>query len=182
MNSSEEGAASFSDFMSDLEGQVMDLMKATNKAPTDAWQSWVAFSSAIDWKETWIVSLLSFHAVIFLLIILTRKRLGVQSAIFFFISIIVRMSERINSYCAIHWQEFSTQNYFDKNGLFAGVFLAAPLLMMCLLMLVSASQMEPLILSDGNLLFRLLLNESNFNTLMTFLFYSLIFWPKRHLP
>jgi transmembrane protein 18 len=140
MNASEDEDAhemGFSDFMSDLEGQVKDLMKKTNKAPTDAYQGWVAFSSAIDWKETWIVSLLTFHVLLFILIVVTRKRLGVQSCIFFFISILVRLAERINTYCSSHWQDFSTQNYFDKNGIFAGVLFSAPLLAMCLMMLVS---------------------------------------------
>ena len=136
MNNSDEGPGTFSEFMSEMEGKVMDMMKATNKAPADAYGNWMAFSSAIDWKEKWIISLLTFHVLLFLLIIITRKRLGMQSVIFFTISIIVRMSERINTYCSSHWEDFSTQNYFDKNGIFAGVFLAAPLLMMCLMMLV----------------------------------------------
>jgi hypothetical protein len=134
MNSSADG--SFSDFMSELEEQITDLMKKTNKAPTDAWESWSAFTSAIDWKEPWIMSLLGFYVVCFLLILITRKRLGAQSFLFFFVALLVRLAERINSYCALHWQEFSTQNYFDKNGLFAGVVFAAPLLTMCLIMLV----------------------------------------------
>ena len=141
MNASEEhdveSEESFSDFMSDVEGQVIDLIKKTNKAPSDAYESWIAFSSAIEWKETWIICLLSFHIFLFLLIVLTRKRLGVQSCIFFFISVLVRLAERINLYCSNHWQEFSTQNYFDKNGLFAGILFSGPLLLMCLLVLVS---------------------------------------------
>lgn len=141
MNSSEEltdeSDGSFSDFMSEVEGQVIDLIKKTNKAPTDAYESWIAFSSAIEWNETWIISLLTFHVFLFLLIVLTRKKFVVQSCIFFFISVLVRMAERINLYCSNHWQEFSTQNYFDKNGLFAGILFSGPLLLMCLLMLVS---------------------------------------------
>ena len=136
MNSSDEEGGSFSDFVSDLEGQVRNLIKATNKAPADAWENWEAFSSAIDWKETWIVSLLSFHVIFCILIFLTRKRLGVQSCIFFIITILVGMSETINSYCSAHWETFSSQNYFDKRGTFAGVFFSAPLLTMCLMMLV----------------------------------------------
>lgn len=137
-NASEDG--SFSDFMSDLEGQVLDLMKKTNKAPSDVWQSWMAFSSAINWKESWIINLIVFHLLLFLLIILTRKRLGIQSCIFFFITILVRSAEAINSYCSDHWQDFATQNYFDKKGLFAGTVFAAPLLTMCLMMLVNYAQ------------------------------------------
>ena len=136
MNSSDEEGGSFSDFVSDLEGQVRNLIKATNKAPADAWENWEAFSSAINWKETWIVSLLSFHVIFCILIFLTRKRLGVQSCIFFIITILVGMSETINSYCSAHWETFSSQNYFDKRGTFAGVFFSAPLLTMCLMMLV----------------------------------------------
>ena len=130
------GDGSFSDFMSDLEGQVIDLMKKTNKAPNDAYQGWAAFSSAIDWKETWIKYLLAFHVILLIIIVLTRKRLGVQSGIFFFISILVRLAERINSYCANNWRRFASQDYFDKNGVFAGALFSAPLLCMCLIMLV----------------------------------------------
>ena len=140
MNFSDGEGGSFSDFVSDLEGQVRDLMKATNKAPSDAWENWAAFSSAINWKETWIMSLLTFHVLFFLLIILTRKRLGIQSCIFFVITILVGLSERINSFCNVNWEKFSTQNYFDKHGTFAGVFFAAPLLTMCLMMLVNRNQ------------------------------------------
>lgn len=134
LNASDDG--SFSEFVSDLEGQVLDLMKKTNKAPSDAWQSWMAFSSAINWNENWIRSLMVFYVFLFLVIILTRKRLGIQSCIFFFIAILVRLAETINTYCYNHWQDFSTQNYFDKNGLFAGTVYAAPLLTICLMMLV----------------------------------------------
>jgi hypothetical protein len=72
-NSSDDG--SFFDFMSDLEGLALDLMKKTNKAPSDAWQSWMAFSSAINWKENWILSLNLF---LFLLIIgmIARRRVS----------------------------------------------------------------------------------------------------------
>lgn len=135
-NNDSSSDGSFSDFMSEVEGQVLELMRKTNKAPSDAYQGWAAFSSAINWKETWIISLLTFHVLLLLVIVFTRKRLGVQSCIFFLISILVRLAERINSYCAINWRRFASQDYFDKNGVFAGVLFSAPLLCMCLMMLV----------------------------------------------
>lgn len=53
------------------------------------------------------------------------------------VGIIVRLAERLNAMGASRWREFSTQNYFDKNGIFMGIMVCAPLLLVCLLMLVS---------------------------------------------
>ena len=39
-------------------------------------------------------------------------------------------AESFNSYGAKNWQAFSTQNYFDKNGVFASVIFSSPLLIL----------------------------------------------------
>lgn len=54
-----------------------------------------------------------------------------------FVGIIVRLAERLNGIGASRWKEFSTQNYFDQNGVFIGIMVCAPLLLVCLLVLMS---------------------------------------------
>lgn len=97
-----------------------------------------AFTSAIDWNEDWIRYLLAFHVILLVLTILFRKNVNFQTGIFFLITVLVSMSEYINAYCSEHWREFSSQDYFDKHGVFAGSVFAAPLLGIALFQLVSS--------------------------------------------
>jgi len=53
-----------------------------------------------------------------------------------FIGIIVRSAEWINTQGAKHWEQFATQDYFDKRGIFIGIMLAAPLLVDSFMMLL----------------------------------------------
>lgn len=48
-------------------------------------------------------------------------------------------AERLNAFAGRHWQRFARQNYFDKNGVFAGVLLGAPLIFIMFVILVSTS-------------------------------------------
>jgi hypothetical protein len=48
----------------------------------------------------------------------------------------VYCSERLNALAGAHWQAFSTQDYFDKHGVFAAVLWCAPLVLLLTAMLV----------------------------------------------
>ncbi len=48
----------------------------------------------------------------------------------------VYCSERLNALAGAHWQAFSTQDYFDKGGVFAAVLWCAPLVLLLTAMLV----------------------------------------------
>mmetsp|Transcript_13567 Transcript_13567/g.15763 ORF Transcript_13567/g.15763 Transcript_13567/m.15763 type:complete len:91 (+) Transcript_13567:265-537(+) len=61
-----------------------------------------------------------------------------QIALLFFFGALVYMSELINAYCAVHWKKFSSQNYFDKHGVFTGLFWAAPLLILMMFQMLNA--------------------------------------------
>ena len=52
---------------------------------------------------------------------------------------LVYNAERINSLAGRHWQQFARQNYFDGNGVFAGVLLGAPLLTIMFVILVGCA-------------------------------------------
>jgi hypothetical protein len=54
-----------------------------------------------------------------------------------FLGAIVRCAEKLNQMGNSRWRDFATQNYFDKNGIFMGIMICAPLLMVCFVMLVS---------------------------------------------
>ena len=136
MNASEDGY-SFADYMSGIEEQMKALMRDTSRAPKDMYEHATAFASAIDWKENIIRGLIAFHAIFWLLLLVFRKNVEVQVVAFFVISLLVFLSERINTFCAANWQAIASQNYFDTSGVFAGMMFSGPLLIMLLFQLVS---------------------------------------------
>lgn len=61
--------------------------------------------------------------------------LGLQ--LLFVLVFVVYFSEYINEVAAQNWQLFSRQQYFDSNGLFISTFFSIPVLLICMLMIVS---------------------------------------------
>jgi hypothetical protein len=134
-----EQQGDFGDFMANIEESMKHLMRETAKAPETALEHWQAFSSAVDWNETWIRGLVAFHLVLFALVILTRKNETAQTVLFSVVCLLTFMSERLNTYCAANWMQFSKQNYFDQHGVFAGIMYSGPLLVSSLVLLVSST-------------------------------------------
>jgi pantothenate kinase len=132
-----ESSGDFGDFMTSIEQSMLSMMKETAKAPETAMEHWQAFSAAVDWSETWIRCLLSFHLVLLTIVLLTRKNVNAQTVLFLLICTLAFLSEHLNTYCAANWTTFSKQNYFDKHGAFAGIMYAGPLLIIGLFQLVS---------------------------------------------
>ncbi|GJP83658.1 hypothetical protein CLOP_g13787 [Closterium sp. NIES-67] len=95
-----------------------------------------AFIHAVDWTEPWIIGLLSFHAVLLLMVLLTRRWQNFQFVVFAFCAILVYLAEHINAYAAHHWKAFSRQNYFDQYGLFVSVLFFGPILVIGIVILV----------------------------------------------
>lgn len=144
----EEHEGHFAELLQEAQSHIDHLIKETYVAPQNAMEHWagkgwlapststlisfisnsLAFSSAIDWTETWIQCLLYSHLLLFLLVILSRKNINLQTVLFLVITILVFLSEPMNSFGSSHWKEFSKQNYFDKNGIFIGILYSAPLL------------------------------------------------------
>lgn len=65
-----------------------------------------------------------------------------------FLGIIVRLAEILNTIGSRRWREFSTQNYFDRSGIFMGIMVCAPLLIVCLCLLVSMIREASSLLGD----------------------------------
>jgi len=93
----------------------------------------------VTWTEPFIVLLLAFQVFMFgLCLTVSRKNTSLvpRVAVMVFVGATVRGAEFLNRYGAAHWRQFATQNYFDERGVFVSLFLCAPLLLDCFLMLV----------------------------------------------
>lgn len=119
------------------EGVIGDLMRSQS-GPQTPMEHVAAFRSAINWSETFLLSILAFQIIMFLCTIwASRPCRGTVPRIGFLVTvgILVRCAERFNSLGAEHWESFATQNYFDKNGIFIGILFCGPLLLYCFMLL-----------------------------------------------
>ncbi len=53
------------------------------------------------------------------------------------IGALVLLAQRINRLASDHWQQFSTENYFDPEGFFISTVFSVPLVLNATVMLVS---------------------------------------------
>lgn len=95
------------------------------------------FVAAIDWKEPWLIALLSTWAALLVIAVLTRRRTNIQAIIFAIAACLVYFGERLNGLAAEHSHRFSTQNYFDVRGVFYTACVSLPLLLVCFTVLVN---------------------------------------------
>ncbi|XP_067952223.1 transmembrane protein 18-like [Watersipora subatra] len=110
--------------------------------------SFMGYLKLVDWKEPWLVALLTFHLVLFFLIMKLRNILAVQSVLGLLMLSIVYMSETLNELAAEHWRYFSNHQYFDTKGFFISTILSAPLLLNCLVIIVNFLMQNYYILRD----------------------------------
>jgi len=115
-------AAGFDEFMKTITSHYNHVIKETAKAPQGAKESFLAFTSAVNFNEPWIQWLLGFHIFYFLIFIWTRRNIDIQTIQFLITCMLVYISERLNTLAHDNWQAFSLQDYFDKQGVFVGGF------------------------------------------------------------
>jgi transmembrane protein 18 len=95
------------------------------------------FISVINWKQDiWISILLLIHLILFLFVFLNRNNHNLQFIILIFITILILNSENLNTLLSKNHESFSSQNYFDKSGIFIGIFLSGPLILISLFIIV----------------------------------------------
>lgn len=88
----------------------------------------------VDWTEPWLMGLVTFHIVTLSLTLLTRDWGNVQAGLFVMALLLVYFSEALNELAARHWQAFSSQQYFDSQGMFISLVFSTPLLLNCIIM------------------------------------------------
>lgn len=95
------------------------------------------YLKSIDWTEPWFSALGIFHVSCAILTVITRKTGVLQSVYFAVLMLLILCAEYINQWAAKNWSLFSRQQYFDSNGLFISVVFSVPLLINCLVIVVS---------------------------------------------
>lgn len=95
------------------------------------------FLSSVDWTEPWFSGLGIFHVTCAILTVMTR-RTGVLQAVYFgMLMLLVFCAEHINTWAAANWHMFARQQYFDSNGLFISLVFSVPVLVNCMVIVVS---------------------------------------------
>ncbi|CAI9754326.1 unnamed protein product [Fraxinus pennsylvanica] len=122
------------DQMADL---VEKLTAELRSGLNPAYENLMGFFHAIDWKEPWLICLLSFHVALLLLTLVSRKNINFQMCLFLLALGGVYLAERLNSFLAGNWKSFAGQNYFDPRGLFLSVLWSGPLLVIAIIILVN---------------------------------------------
>jgi len=88
-------------------------------------------------QEPWLISMLTFHAILLLVTIISRRNINFQLILSALTFSGVFLAERINTFLGQNWKSFSSQNYFDPQGLFISVVWSGPLLLITILILVN---------------------------------------------
>ncbi|XP_024638677.1 transmembrane protein 18 isoform X2 [Medicago truncatula] len=101
--------------MSDLVQKISSELRSNLRPAKD---NFLGFFHAIDWKEPWLLGLLSFYVLLLLVTIISRKNTNFQMCLFLLTLAGVYLAESLNSILGENWKSFSTQNYFDPSGVF----------------------------------------------------------------
>ncbi|KAK7271023.1 hypothetical protein RJT34_26603 [Clitoria ternatea] len=122
------------DLMADL---VQKLSSELRTGLRPAYDNFIGFFHAIDWKEPWLIGLLTFHVVLLLVVISSRKKTNFQMFLFLLTLAGVYFAESLNRSLGKNWKSFAGQNYFDPNGLFMSVLWSGPLLVISMIILIN---------------------------------------------
>ncbi|KAL6520414.1 hypothetical protein OROMI_032594 [Orobanche minor] len=133
----EELKSAFIDHMDQVADLVEKLSAELRSGLQPACDTFVGFFHAIDWKEPWLICLISFHVLLLLVAFFSRKNINFQMSLFLVALGGVYLAERLNQFLAGNWRSFAGQNYFDPNGLFLSVLWSGPLLVIAIVILVN---------------------------------------------
>ncbi|XP_027347629.1 transmembrane protein 18 [Abrus precatorius] len=122
------------ELMADLVQKLSSELRAVLRP---AYDNFMGFFHAIDWKEPWLIGLLTFHVVLLLVAIFSRKNTNFQMFLFLLTLVGVYLAESLNRYMGKNWKSFSGQNYFDPSGLFMSVLWSGPLLVIAIIILIN---------------------------------------------
>lgn len=102
-----------------------------------AFDNFIGFFHAIDWKEPWLMGLMGFYVILLLVAVFSRKNINFQMFLFLLSLAGVYLAENMNALLAYNWQSFAGQNYFDAHGVFVSVLWSGPLLVIAVIILVN---------------------------------------------
>ncbi|XP_074263538.1 uncharacterized protein LOC141586263 isoform X1 [Silene latifolia] len=134
----EEIRSAMEEHMNQMADLIQGFSAELRSGFTPAYDNFLGFFHAIDWKEPWLIGLLGFHVLFLLTAILSRRHVNFQMCLFLLALSGVYLAERINRFLGNNWESFATQNYFDPLGLFFSVLWSGPLLIIAMLILVNS--------------------------------------------
>ncbi len=88
------------------------------------------FMQSVNWREPFVVVLLSMHVLLWLFAIYTRRNDLIQ---FFLVAMLVGVAlyaQRLNDFGKANWKLFAAQDYFDSSGTFLMIFVLVPFLLL----------------------------------------------------
>ena len=112
---------------------------------TSAYEAFMGFTHAINWKERNMLFLYCFLVGYAILLVVTRKNINVRLALFIATCGLVYSAQYMNAFFAHNerWVALGwTQDYFDKNGVFMSSVFCAPLLFIAFVQLVRYGAMR----------------------------------------
>ncbi|KAI3630421.1 hypothetical protein MIR68_011856 [Amoeboaphelidium protococcarum] len=124
---------------------VDQIFTVADKAFQDLRRDTSWFVERVNWTEPFIVAMILFHATLLIAAIIYRKNHNVLFALLTLCAAIVLNAQHMNEYGRVYWSKFSSQLYFDRNGIFISVMLSLPLvltsLVISILFVMRASSM-----------------------------------------
>uniref|UniRef100_A0AAV2KEX0 Transmembrane protein 18 n=1 Tax=Knipowitschia caucasica TaxID=637954 RepID=A0AAV2KEX0_KNICA len=84
---------------------------------------------SVQWSESWLMGLLSFHLVCICVTVVTCRFYKAQICHFLLMTGLVYSAENLNELAAMNWRSFSNFQYFDSTGMFISLVFSIPLLM-----------------------------------------------------
>ncbi|KAK0576175.1 hypothetical protein LWI29_013273 [Acer saccharum] len=133
----EEVRAAIDAHMDQMADLVQKLTAELRSGIGPAYDNFLGFFHAIDWKEPWLMCLLSFHVVLLIVVVISRKNVNFQMCLFLLSLGGVYFAESLNKILERNWKSFATQNYFDRYGVFLSVLWSGPLLVIAIIILVN---------------------------------------------
>lgn len=131
MNIAQEASNVLDQLLGDFKSKFADIQR--QQGVVDAF---TAFAAAVDWREPWLIAVLSIQTLLFFSVLVFRKNISYLTGVFVVAMVLVYTSERLNKMLGGQWQTFAGQPYFDKNGIFISAVLSAPLVLDMLVILI----------------------------------------------
>ncbi|XP_040997617.1 transmembrane protein 18 [Juglans microcarpa x Juglans regia] len=133
----EELKSAIEEHMDQMADLVQKFSSELRSGLRPAFDNFIGFFHAIDWKEPWLMCLIGLHFALLLLTIFSRKHMNFQMCLFLLALAGVYLAENLNRFLGENWKSFSSQNYFDRSGVFLSVVWSGPLLVIAIIILVN---------------------------------------------
>ena len=134
------------DLFLELQNEFQSHLKAFSESFVSVSHQWGLFTTdvadfrdAINWEidKEWIGGICAFHVIIFTTIVAARD-VNIRSVLLFMLLGLTFCCQYINAFLSKddNWKKFSSQNYFQEDGVFILVMFALPCICNALLCLI----------------------------------------------